>query len=280
MEKIAEAVALRAAMSVGSKDTSLSIKSVMDVVRNLLGMIIEQERNAYHSIEIKETNGQDQLVLQTSKSTNQIFDERFQDLDNTCIKSTTIFKVNVGLRKSNPDAYTPMLISIGPYHKKNLELDSMEKYKLLYLRRFLQRKEGLDVKSCISALEKKKDEALKCYDANLDRNIVGKFAEMLLIDGCFVVEFIRECHQVEKKDDKIINLQWMMDQVCRDMVLLENQLPFFVLTMLYDMTKHRKEASFLYMVRKTLLDTFPKAKHMPQSEIDNLNAEQVDHLVH
>ncbi|XP_049354625.1 UPF0481 protein At3g47200-like [Solanum verrucosum] len=248
---------------------------------------IDKGRKVDHLIEIKETKGQDQLVLQTMKSANQIFDEKFKYLDNTCIKSATIFRVNMGLRKSNPNAYTPMLISIGPYHKRNHELSSMEKYKLLYLQRFLQRKEGLDVESCISALEKKKDEALKCYDDNLDNDIVDKFSEMLLLDGCFVVEFIREYYATEEKEeeeeednDNIINLEWMKKQVCRDMVLLENQLPFFVLTMLHNMTKHHKEVSFLYMVRKTLLDTFPKAKFIPPSEIHNFNTERFNHLVH
>uniref|UniRef100_M1CDC7 Uncharacterized protein n=2 Tax=Solanum tuberosum TaxID=4113 RepID=M1CDC7_SOLTU len=151
-------------------------------------------------------------------------------------------------------------------------------------------KRGVDVESCISALEKKKDEALKCYDDNLDNDIVDNFLEMLLLDGCFVVEFIREYYATEEKEeedqeeeednDNIINLEWMKKQVCRDMVLLENQLPFFVLTMLHDMTKHHKEVSFLYMVRKTLLDTFPKAKFIPPSEIHNFNTERFNHLVH
>lgn len=79
---------------------------------------------------------------------------------------------------------------------------------------------------------------------------------------------------------KIINLQWMIDQVCRDMVLLENQLPFFVLAMLHGMKKHPTEESFLYMVGETLLNTFPKTTFTPSSEIDNFNAERVDHLVH
>ncbi|TMX03878.1 hypothetical protein EJD97_013316, partial [Solanum chilense] len=135
----------------------------------------------------------------------------------------------MGLQKSNPDAYTPMLISIGPCQKRNHELSSMEKYKLLYLQRFLQRKEGLDVESCICALEKKKDETLKCYDDNLNNDIVDNFFEMLLLDGCFVVEFIREYYTTEEKeedqeeeeeDNNIINLEWMKTQVCRDMVLL------------------------------------------------------------
>nr|XP_016457742.1 PREDICTED: uncharacterized protein LOC107781535 [Nicotiana tabacum] len=40
IERIAEVVELRFAIIVGSKDTPLSIKSVMDIVRNLPGMIV------------------------------------------------------------------------------------------------------------------------------------------------------------------------------------------------------------------------------------------------
>ncbi|OIT38437.1 upf0481 protein, partial [Nicotiana attenuata] len=131
-------------------------------------------------------------------------------MSNSSIKSTTIFKVNVGLRESNPDAYTPKMISIGPYHNKKPQLGSMEKYKLLYLQRFLKRKTEIDVKSCISEIEKLKDEALKCYDDNLDSDIVVKFSQMLLLDGCFIVEFIRErCGRKPREEDEIINREWM-----------------------------------------------------------------------
>lgn len=125
----------------------------------------------------------------------------------------------------------------------------MEKYKLLYLQRFLKRKNGLDVESCITEIDKVKYEALKCYDDNLDGDIVDNFSEMLLVDGCFVVEFIREDYE---KDDDIIKLERMKNQVSRDMVLLENQLPFFVLVILYGMTVHPTEENFLYMVRENL----------------------------
>lgn len=58
----------------------------------------------------------------------------------------------------------------------------MEKYKLLYLRRFLDRQEGLDVQRCIKMLEGMKEDALKCYDdiENLDTD---EFCKMLLLDG-------------------------------------------------------------------------------------------------
>lgn len=104
---------------------------------------------------------QDRSRLQRNKATKQFFDEKFKNLNNSSINFNAIFRVTVGLRESNQDAYKPKLISIGPYHIKNLEFRSMENYKLRYLQRFLQRKEGIDLVSCINELEELKDDALK-----------------------------------------------------------------------------------------------------------------------
>ncbi|XP_070056631.1 UPF0481 protein At3g47200-like [Nicotiana tomentosiformis] len=215
--------------------------------------------------------------VDTNKSANQIFEEKVKGMDNSSVKSITIFKVNVGLRESNPDAYTPKIISIGPYHNKNPQLGSMKKYKLLYLQRFLKRKTEIDVESCISKLEKNKDEALKCYDVNIDSDIVVEFSQMMLLDGCFIVEFIRECCGWKPtEEDEIINREWMMLQVCRDMLLLENQLPYFVLTMLHEMTKYPKEPNLIKMVKSTFPDLFPNKN--PEI-IDGTAPQQPDHLL-
>ncbi|KAH0681925.1 hypothetical protein KY289_019677 [Solanum tuberosum] len=205
---------------------------------------MEEERKVDHLIDIKDTNDQDPLGSQTKKSVNQMF-----DLDNLSIESSTIFKVNVWLRESNPVAYTPKMVSIGPYHKKNQQLGLMKKYKLLYLRRFLQRKEGLDVESCISELEKQKEEVLKCYNdiEDLDTDNSHEFCQMLLLDGCFVVEFIREyCEMCPKGEEKIININ--DNYIFRDLMLLENQLPFFVLNQLHYMTKQDDELPLAILV--------------------------------
>ena len=81
------------------------------------------------------------------------------------------------------------MIFIGPYHMKNPQLDPMKKHEILYLRRFLRRKEGLDLNNCISELHKLKEEAQKCYE---DHGNNYDFLTMLLLDSCFLVEFIRE----------------------------------------------------------------------------------------
>ncbi|TMW82771.1 hypothetical protein EJD97_004976 [Solanum chilense] len=202
-----------------------------------------------HSIEID-----DQIPLLSQTNQDEIeggrkvdplilnIKERIENLYKSRVKPISIFKVNVGLRESNPDAYTPKMVSIGPYHRKNPQLRTMEKYKLLYLQRFLERKKRLDVDSCINELEEK---ARNCYDGIEYLNIGRReFCEMLLLDGCFVVEFIRERVEIgPRQEDEIIksDIGCIYNQILRDLMLLENQLPFFVLDKLHSMTKQDDE---------------------------------------
>ncbi|MCD9642199.1 hypothetical protein HAX54_028882 [Datura stramonium] len=229
--------------------------------------------------DIKETIGEDRSSLQTNKSANQIFDEKFKYIDNSSIKSCTIFKVNVALRESNPNAYIPKMISIGPYHKKNSQLVPMEKYKLLYLQRFLRRKEELDVESCISQLEELKEKAIKCYE-DIEDITDDQFLQMLLLDGCFVVEFIRDCHGIRSiGEDRIINTGCMDNQVCRDLLLVENQLPFFILTKLHDMTKEVNETPFIKLVMTTFFSYLPKMTPASYGESKGNVKADIKHLL-
>nr|XP_016496962.1 PREDICTED: UPF0481 protein At3g47200-like [Nicotiana tabacum] len=228
---------------------------------------IEEGRKLDHLIEIKETNGQDLSGLKANKPANEILDEIFVDFNDSSTKCCTIFKVSVGLRQSNPYAYKPKVISIGHYHKHNPELCSMEKYKLRYLQRFLHRKEGINVESCIRELE---DEALKCYEyiENIDNDIVGKLSKILLLDGCFLVEFIRErCGMYPKGEGWIIPRNCISNQVRRDILLVEN----------YTMDGE-DEIPFTKMVKWIFLPFLPKMTPASFNESES-NATEIKHLL-
>uniref|UniRef100_A0A3Q7FYB7 Uncharacterized protein n=1 Tax=Solanum lycopersicum TaxID=4081 RepID=A0A3Q7FYB7_SOLLC len=239
-----------------------------------------------HSIEID-----DQIPLLSQTYQDEIeggrkVDPLFENLFNSRVKPISIFKVNVGLRESNPDAYTPKMVSIGPYHNGKPQFRPMQKNKLLYLRRFLRRKERLDVDSCINELE---EEARNCYDDIEDLKIGSReFCEMLLLDGCFVVEFIRERFEIgPRQEDEIIksDIGCIYNQILRDLMLLENQLPFFVLDKLHEMTKQDDELplaiqaviSFTFFVDlEKLID---QHKYEPLINIAS-NARDIKHLLH
>uniref|UniRef100_M1A818 Uncharacterized protein n=1 Tax=Solanum tuberosum TaxID=4113 RepID=M1A818_SOLTU len=194
----------------------------------------------------------------------------FEDLRKSSFKSSTIFKVNVRLRESNPDAYTPKMVSIGPYHRKNAQLRPMKKYKLLYLQQFLQREEGLDVQTCIKMLEDKKEDLLMCYD-DIEDVDTNEFCKMLLLDGCFVVEFIRERSEIYSKgEDKIINfVDYKYNQILRDLLLLENQLPFVVLKWLHLMTAKHGELP----LEKLAITLFSHVVNLGYLSVDNFSCD-------
>ncbi|KAA8546379.1 hypothetical protein F0562_002882 [Nyssa sinensis] len=147
-----------------------------------------------------------------------------------------IFRVHDGLRHTNERAYVPKLVSIGPYHHGNPKLQAMEEHKLRYLRSILQRNSEKSVERYIPVMEKLEDRARGFYAEPI--NLEGeKFVEMMLLDACFIIEFLRKykSKEQEDRDDPIIKSFWMDTQIFCDMMLLENQLPFFVLFKLFDM---------------------------------------------
>nr|CAD1841010.1 unnamed protein product [Ananas comosus var. bracteatus] len=60
-----------------------------------------------------------------------------------------------------------------------------------------------------------------------------EFVEMLLLDGCFVLEFIIKWSQGD--DDSVCTTGWSLPLVCGDLLLLENQIPLFVLEKLFEL---------------------------------------------
>ncbi|KAG4160465.1 hypothetical protein ERO13_D02G239250v2 [Gossypium hirsutum] len=68
-----------------------------------------------------------------------------------------------------------------------------------------------------------------------------RFVRMMPVDGCFIVELLRElkhnfqCAPFVKR--------WMLPTLRWDLIMLENQLPLFVLQKLFELTKGSEESS-------------------------------------
>jgi len=98
---------------------------------------------------------------------------------------------------------------------------------------------------------------------------------MLLLDGYFVVEFIRECYDIY-----VISFGgYICHQIFRDLMLLENQLPFFVLNKLHDMTKQDDESSLLILVNASIV-FFVNLPNMISESFKNTENSNIKHLLH
>ncbi|CAL5420591.1 unnamed protein product [Camellia sinensis] len=157
-----------------------------------------------------------------------------------------IFRVHEELRNVNINAYTPRLVSIGPYHRSQPKLLAMEKHKKRYLKLVLLRTNRTP-EYYLDSMKRLEERARKCYADPIDDDLKNsdEFVKMMLYDACFIVEFLvrvlqsdnveyprqqgQQSQDVGHDYDPIVNTTWMRAQICCDLMRLENQLPFFVI---------------------------------------------------
>lgn len=145
-------------------------------------------------------------------------------------------------------AYDPKLISIGPFHYQRDELRDMEKLKVRYLKDFCYRT-GKSQKEIARIIEPYELQIRHCNAEVFDISSED-FVKMVLLDSTFIVElFLKSagCEEDESNaigedgshmrgEDKnrcITSTPLMKNYITRDLLLLENQLPFFILDKLY-----------------------------------------------
>ncbi|KAJ4974736.1 hypothetical protein NE237_007910 [Protea cynaroides] len=84
---------------------------------------------------------------------------------------------------------------------------------------------------------------------------------MMLIDGFFIVEYFLKFSKAVLVDenDPIFNSKLIAERVVRDLVLLENQIPFSVLQTLFDLSNNNKSGSLtlIHMALMSFIDLIP-----------------------
>ncbi|XP_011016140.1 PREDICTED: UPF0481 protein At3g47200-like isoform X3 [Populus euphratica] len=205
--------------------------------------IVENPYNAETFVEqyIVQNTHNAEMPLQRSR-----VEELYLDLEAGAvrkIRNYCIYRVPDSLRKSNEAIYTPQEVSIGPIHhcKKNLQLMTTQKER--YLKEFCNRVVGETRVQQVKFLEKiwntiKKDEEniRQCYEDGAPEVAENdQFVKMVLLDAVFILEYLLRNKDFKKYgDDSLLRRNGLMFRIRRDLLLLENQLPFFILEKLYN----------------------------------------------
>ncbi|XP_034683313.1 UPF0481 protein At3g47200-like [Vitis riparia] len=180
----------------------------------------------------KEDYASDEMLKKSSKEVATSLQgrlDRLTPLSTTCC----IYRVPQKLRKVNMEAYTPRVVSIGPLHHGEEHLVAMEEHKLRYLQNFLS-KSSKTLEECVEIISREEKRARDCYMERINMSS-KEFVEMILVDGCFIIEVILGLCNTIEPGDRIYHKPWLVVDVRRDMTLLENQLPFFLLLTLYSL---------------------------------------------
>ncbi|KAA8521776.1 hypothetical protein F0562_012449 [Nyssa sinensis] len=153
-----------------------------------------------------------------------------------------IHRVPKSFRDLDTSAYTPKFISIGPLHSDNDNLQ-MRELKLRYM----------------SDLVCRTPTPLSAWDAcitELEPQARGCYAEARAY--CY----FRGQNRPERSSDPIFNNDWMIPVLRRDLMLFENQIPFFVLEELFRLTAGHMLNSSVQSLSSYVIDFFLETLHL------------------
>ncbi|KAH7854805.1 hypothetical protein Vadar_017997 [Vaccinium darrowii] len=150
----------------------------------------------------------------------------------------SIFRVPQTLIDINGKAYQPHIVSVGPFHHGEPHLQMIQEHKWRFLGDLLNRtrSKGLSLEDYLRAIQPLETQARECYSETI-RFSTDEFLEILVLDGCFIVELFRKIGKVVpiEQDDPLATT-WIYSFVLRDFIRVENQIPFFILQRLFDLS--------------------------------------------
>ncbi|KAG7945498.1 hypothetical protein I3843_15G155000 [Carya illinoinensis] len=143
---------------------------------------------------------------------------------------TPMFEVDKG-------AYVPKIVSIGPFHYNEPSLRAMQTQKRRFLNRLIQNQTGQPVleENLKNAMRELEGKTRDFYAEDFQAIKPDDFVQMMLLDGCFIVEMMR-LYEKKYVGEPIFETRWTLLNISRNLLLLENQLPMFVLQKIFELT--------------------------------------------
>ncbi|XP_019054006.1 PREDICTED: UPF0481 protein At3g47200-like [Nelumbo nucifera] len=165
---------------------------------------------------------------------------------------SSIYRIPKALVKINEKVYVPQIVSIGPFYY-TIKHDT-RKQKNKYLRYFLRRNPNCSwettLDSCVEALKEEEKKARRWYSEEIESINSNEFVTMMLVDGCFILELLCRMYEKNNPQPAVIGNKTqdnnddeegpvskkMLPRIRHDMLLLQNQLPLFILDRLFEKT--------------------------------------------
>ncbi|BAT09191.1 Os09g0540300 [Oryza sativa Japonica Group] len=156
----------------------------------------------------------------------------------------TIVRLPSHVHAQNKSLYEPRVVSVGPYDLGSGSTRAMQGHKWRFLRDFLLQNAGdggggggggghLD--ACLREARAVEARARRCYGEPLEMGS-DEFVQMVVLDGCFVLEFLLKWSESESGAAELdAYIRWIWIYVYYDLLLVENQIPFFVVAKLFNL---------------------------------------------
>lgn len=184
---------------------------------------------------------------------------------------STIHRVSHEFHTGLDDLCSPKFVCIGPYFhssRNSPSLKYMQDNKWRCIQSLISRYDGLPEPDKPSILTQRCTVLTKAVDAQVRQAYSDsisldneELAKMMVLDGCFLLhlllrhapsdmmkeESLKELEQGKNHTSISSNRPWVWNMVLYDLLLVENQIPFFVVEILFDIfkTKHDEKVDLL-----------------------------------
>ncbi|VVB16582.1 unnamed protein product [Arabis nemorensis] len=174
--------------------------------------------------------------METNQATEKLVPCRLKEsIGETCC----IFRAPPLLLQTNPLAFRPSIVSIGPYHSDDERLQMIQQHKHRFLELFMEtaNQQGGSIsmtflETIVGDLEKDIRDAYS-EPLQLSRE---ELVKIMVLDGCFVLMVILVASKhvsLTNPNDTIFTLPWIVPTLRVDLLLLENQVPYMLLETLF-----------------------------------------------
>ncbi|KAL7099639.1 hypothetical protein ACP275_09G097600 [Erythranthe tilingii] len=221
-----------------------------------------------------------------------------EELEEETETPVTIFGVPKALMAYDPNSYIPQQVAIGPYHHLKPEVYDMERYKVAAAKRNQRDLQKSRFQDFIEHLMKFELRIRASYHRPLGFGCEA-LAWMMAVDVSFLFEFFQVCGVKEGVYNKVLTktpsrLARLVDlsgnktahgAILRDIVMMENQIPLFVMRMLLEFqfsSLDSADETLLAMLNGVgrELSPFKTAGEGPQKVAVNEYAHLLDFLYH
>ncbi|CAN7075927.1 unnamed protein product [Brassica oleracea var. botrytis] len=193
--------------------------------------------------------------------------------------AVSIFTVPKALMCTHRDSYTPQRVSVGPYHCLKPELHETERYKLTIARKFRNNSKSFRFHDLVEKLQSLEVKIRACYHKYIALND-ETLLWIMAIDSSFLIEFLKVYYGFGKVETLINRVGH--NEILRDVMMLENQIPLFVLRKTLEVQLESKESAdaLLFSVLTGLCrDLSPLVIKFEDGEILKAEIHECNHIL-
>ncbi|KAG1328016.1 UPF0481 protein [Cocos nucifera] len=166
---------------------------------------IKEESSTSDTIEDGSSNDGEEdnsWINKVTKNVNEVHPK------NQRLHSCTIFRVPEHIRGCDVQAYVPLVVPIGCYHHDPSQKSAMREFKWRCVRYLLSRhrspeRSGQLLDDCLLKLKAQDAEVRKCYSEDFPKLKAHDMAELMLLDGCFIIHLLLKQEKKEREEKKM-----------------------------------------------------------------------------